>query len=161
MKRIVNLYFLALMIAIFFVSCEKQCHYKWKDKDIPPLSETGYNTCKAIKYNYSFFQGQDNKIMNQLYRDTIRVCGWFDKRSWENGEWFLTDDPEYAVQSIGNQLPEISVRLDYYSGYIPDTVDISRQCYVTGLLSFDSFPTNGGSCTHVYPVIVEYTYFFE
>ena len=36
MKRIVNLYFLALMIAIFFVSCEKQCHNKWKDKDIPP-----------------------------------------------------------------------------------------------------------------------------
>ena len=82
MKRIVNLYFLALMIAIFFVSCEKQCHNKWKDKDIPPLSETGYNTCKAIKYNYSFFEGPGPRCDGAASEKPLLLCvGRTDERN--------------------------------------------------------------------------------
>ncbi len=76
MKRIAPIVAIIVVMAISSISCDKQCHNKLKGKDIPSLSDTGYNTCNAIFYNYSLVT-ESAKEAEHYNGQNVKVCGWF------------------------------------------------------------------------------------
>ena len=116
-----------IVIAISSISCDKQCHNKWKDKDIPSLSDTGYNTCNAIFYNYSLVTESANEA-EHYNGQNVKVCGWF-----------MQPNSVCLVALTDSNLPTLFPNVD--------SVDLTKKCYVTGTLQMVDLPTGEGRKT--------------
>ena len=143
MKKFSFIISVMLFACFSLLSCDKQCHNRWKDKDIPSLSDTSYNTCNAIFYNYSLLTESANEA-EHYNGQTVKVSGWF-MRPNSIGCAAITDNPDCAGKDY----------MDYdgtyetiYCNFLnqmtlfpnADSVDLTKRCYVTGTLQMVNLP---------------------
>ena len=151
MKRTAPIVTIIIVIAIFSISCHKQCYNKLKNTDIPTLSDTGYNTCNAIFYNYSLVTESANET-EHYDGQNVKICGWF---MHPNGicHVALTDNPNWAGKDYINYdmdydgtYETIYCNFSYQPTLFPnaDSVDLTKKCYVIGKLHMIQLPTGEG-----------------
>ena len=147
MKRIFPIVIIIIVIIISAISCDKQCHNKWKDTDIPALSDTGYNTCNAIFYNYSLVTESANEA-EHYNGQNVKVCGWFMQ---PNSVCLvaLTDNPNYAGEDYMDDdgaYETIYCDFSHNPALFPnaDNVDLTKKCYVIGTILMVDLPTGEG-----------------
>lgn len=150
MKKRASLVTVIIVIAISFISCDKPCHNKWKDKDIPSLSDTGYNTCNVIFYNYSLVTESASEV-EHYNGQTVKVCGWF-MRPNSIGSAAITDNPDCAGKDYldyDGTYETIYCDFSNQPALFPnaDSVDLTKKCYVTGTLQMVDLPTGEGRKT--------------
>ncbi len=136
-----------IVMAISSISCDKQCHNKLKGKDIPSLSDTGYNTCNAIFYNYSLVT-ESSKEAEHYNGQNVKVCGWF-MQSNSVCLVALTDNPNFAGEDdmVSDGTYEIIYcNFSNQPTLFPnaDSVDLTKRCYVTGTLQMVDLPAGEG-----------------
>lgn len=136
-----------IVMAISSISCDKQCHNKLKGKDIPSLSDTGYNTCNAIFYNYSLVT-ESAKEAEHYNGQNVKVCGWF-MQSNSVCLVALTDNPNFAGEDdmVSDGTYEIIYcNFSNQPTLFPnaDSVDLTKRCYVTGTLQMVDLPAGEG-----------------
>ena len=136
-----------IVMAISSISCDKQCHNKLKGKDIPSLSDTGYNTCNAIFYNYSLVT-ESAKEAEHYNGQNVKVCGWFMQ---PNSVCLvaLTDNPNWAAEDYTDYdgtYETIYCDFSCNPTLFPnaDSVDLTKKCYVTGTLQMVDLPAGEG-----------------
>ena len=149
-----NLYF-TFMVVFALTGCIKDnaCKQPHSQEEIPELNTEGYNTCETIVENFTFLicDGQHGSFPYWSHEgDTIKVCGYIHKEHWQFGGSPL---PLYD----GN--PE-SQDLDIV-GVLPETPDVSKKCYVEGLLYFNPHYTNGSRYTIVPSIVSIKEFVFE
>ena len=162
MKKSAIISILSLLLILMFVACDKQCHHKWADSEIPPLSDTGYNSCKAVVYNYSFVTESVNKIENFIV-PKVKVCGWLmrsddiylvgltDNPSFAGADYLFDNDTEILYCNFGDE-PTLFPNMD--------SIDITKKCYVTGELHLENLPTMS-ECQQFIPKIYVKDLYFE
>lgn len=165
--------FLLLTFCIFaatFVVCatllescrKKQCYEPMYDNP-PALSDTGYNTCKTIVYNFRTYSGDGReRLISMDHRDTIKVFGYVTNctnRYALNCQYSLVDEPIVSGAQSNIELP-----LEYWT--IPDSIDLdfAKICYVTGCIAFEEERKNfmkPNPCDIFFPKIHPIEYHFE
>jgi len=129
MKKIF-LCFTALLL--LFAACEKTCIGK-KPKNVKPIDWENYNDVFTVYWNYISSYSKRNQADEGK---TIKISGW---RIWSRDAFTLGDDAKCA-ENFFVPSPLESVSIDFY--YCPevrivlDTSDLTKKCYVTGVLSF-------------------------
>lgn len=154
MKKSAIISILSLLLILMFVACDKQCHHKWADSEIPPLSDTGYNSCKAVVYNYTLFEHEEqDRILELDCQQIVKACGWIKGDPHHYGYCSLADDSTSSE-------PEISIPL--YAWGLPDSVDFdaTKKCYIIGRLTFGLTEWKK-SCIETVPRICPFEFYFE
>jgi hypothetical protein len=150
MKRIAPIVIISIVMVIPLISCHKQCHNRWENTEMPTLSDTGYNTCNAIFYNYSLVTESANEA--ELYNGQIvKVCGWF-MHSNSVYRIAITDNPNFAGEDdivYDETYKTIYCNFSNNPMLFPnvDSVDLTKKCYVTGTLQMVDLPTGEGRKT--------------
>ena len=158
-----------IVLSLFFLwgilleSCsKKQCYEPLYDNP-PALSDTGYNTCEAIIYNFRTYSGDGvERFLSMDHRDTIKVFGYVTKCTNHyalNCQYSLVDDP-----IVSDVQPDIELPIEYWT--LPDSIDIdlARTCYVIGCIAFEEERTNYNNwnpCDIFFPKIHPIEYHFE
>ena len=138
---------LAMALVLFVLSgCNKTdgCQQPFSQEEIPELIK-GYNTCETIYKNYTYLIC-DGMLESYPYwkheGDTIKVCGYLYER-WE-GDRSLLPLYDYADNLVEHECC-IHVRLDADGiAMLPNHIDNTKKCFVTGQLAFNILYTNGG-----------------
>lgn len=116
---------------------KKSCNPRpFRPKEIPALVD-GYNTCEAIVKNFSYnrCQGEDELLYESHEGDTIRICGYVYEY-WDGSDDFLLfDNPDNGTNH------QYGVNISFR---LPDDVDISKKCFITGSLGFNLLVLGGG-----------------
>lgn len=127
----------------------------------PALSTTGYNTCQAIVYNYSAYNGAIDESFFQAERETIKICGYLHPHVDPDRTWYTLADEPMSL----NPNPEIKLNLSDLSISDSTIIDVSKKCYITCYPGFEDHPYHGnnyGVCLKWTPyVAVIVDYFFE
>lgn len=133
--------YLLVMVLVLFVlyGCHKNsgCQQPFTPEEIPELTADGYNTCEAIYKNYTYLicGSEANYPYWSHEGDTIKVCGYIYK-GWNGNHLVpLFDSPD-------NQIGQHYLYIDM-AGTFSDDFDISRKCYVKGMLYFNPHYTTG------------------
>lgn len=151
MKKI----FLAIvLIACVLTGCNRHCGQYYRSSEIPALKTDDYNSCKAVCMNYSYrvCGGESDYEYMSHAGDTIMVCGYISE-NWD-GDRCLIPLCDYPNNSNEHRFI-VHVNLYRYPiELLPEEIDISKKCYVTGVLGFEELYTNGGPYD-VIPVIYD------
>lgn len=141
MKKI----FLAIvLIACVLTGCNRHCGQYYRSSEIPALKTDDYNSCKAVCMNYSYRvcgEESDYEYMSHA-GDTIMVCGYLSE-NWD-GNRSLMPLCDYPDNSNEHRFVLHVNLYGYPIELLPEEIDISKKCYVTGVLCFDGLYTNGG-----------------
>ena len=145
--------FLAIvLIACVLTGCNRHCGQYYRSSEIPALKTDDYNSCKAVCMNYSYRvcgEESDYEYMSHA-GDTIMVCGYISE-NWE-GDRGLLPLCDYPDNSNEHKFV-LHVNLYRCPELLPEEIDISKKCYVTGVLGFNNLYLNGGSHYDVCPEI--------
>ena len=78
MKRMI-IYFISALILFSLISCKKKECHGLVHKNPPALSDTGYNTCEAIYYNFYTYagDGEGHDLVCQMAYSPIKLMGIF------------------------------------------------------------------------------------
>ena len=137
MKNIISITMLVIGILTLIGCNEKSCNPRqFSPKETPALVD-GYNTCEAIVKNFSYnrCQGENELLYKSHEGDTIRICGYIYEY-WDGGNDFLLfDNPDNGTNH------RYGVSISYR---LPDSVDISKRCFITGRLGFNLLTLGGG-----------------
>lgn len=137
--------FLAIvLIACVLTGCNRHCGQYYRSSEIPALKTDDYNSCKAVCMNYSYRvcgEESDYEYMSHA-GDTIMVCGYISE-NWE-GDRGLLPLCDYPDNSNEHRFVLHVNLYGYPIELLPEEIDISKKCYVTGVLCFDELYTNGG-----------------
>lgn len=157
MKKI----FLAIvLIACVLTGCNRHCGQYYRSIEIPALKTDDYNSCKAVCMNYSYRvcgEESDYEYMSHA-GDTIMVCGYLSE-NWD-GNRSLMPLCDYPDNSNEHRFVLHVNLYGYPIELLPEEIDISKKCYVTGVLGFDNLYLNGGSYYDVCPEIFAQEVFF-
>ena len=115
-----------IVLSLFFLwgilleSCsKKQCYEPLYDNP-PALSDTGYNTCEAIIYNFRTYSGDGVERFSPIdHKDTIRVCGYITRctnRYAIHCQYSLVDECP-----LTDNHSEIELPIEWWT---PDSIDI-------------------------------------
>ncbi len=126
----------------------------------PALSNTGYNSCQSIIYNYSTYQGYEVGVerAKQTEFDTIKVCGYFLVHIDPDRTWYTFSDAKLSESSSENTLD-----IFYCQGLDSTEIFTEKKYYLTAVLSYryKSHGDNEGACAKFIPQIgkiVDYYY---
>ena len=150
---------------LLLASCGGNKCYEPVYDDRPALSDTGYNTCKAILYNFSAYDKKDGESVMQAEAKPIKVCGYIHTRTNPDQISLTLADEPVAL----NPNPNIQLNMDRLG--IPDSImatiaiDATKKFYITGYLGFEEHPyhgTNFNNCRKWIPYIANtIDYHFE
>jgi hypothetical protein len=163
MKKMLVVCIILLVGAILLESCSKKHCYEPMYNNPPALSVTEYNSCRAIVYNYRAYMGEGEERLRPMdHRDTIRVCGYITpctNRYAHNCEYSLVDKlPASNAQS------DCEVPMEWWTFPDSASVDDTRKCYVTGLITFEierKKQDEMSPCDIIIPQIHPIEYHFE
>lgn len=161
MKKYYPVLFWAFLCLTMFASCSKKHCYEPMYDNPPALSENGYNTCKAVLYNFSAYNGTVDEQFFLAERDTIKICGYLHSHVEPDRTWYTLADEPMSL----NADPEIELNVSNLRISDSTTIDVSKKCYITGRLGFEEHPyhaNNYGACLKWIPCIaVTIDCFFE
>ena len=145
MKTIKILLLTCCVSLIFFSSCkeyEGQCSEVKIPKNLSPIDWDNYNEVYTVHWNYSGTCTKMNK--NNDIGKVIKVYGWIEQESFRP-EWFYLVDKDTNIAIHSYSIAD-SLR-DKFS-----TFDITKKCYITGILNIEEQPNN--NCCYASPKIV-------
>lgn len=161
MKKMLVVCILLLVGAVLLESCSKKHCYEPMYDNPPALSETGYNTCKAIVYNFSTYNGTADESFFLSERDTIKICGYLHPHVDPDRTWYTLADEPMSL----NPNPKIKLNVSDLGISDSTIIDVSKKCYITGRLGFEEHPyhsNNYGPCLKWIPyVAITIDCFFE
>jgi len=138
MKKIILVF---TAIVLLFTACEKSCLEK-KPKNLKLIDWENYNDVYTVYWNYH----QECPGKQEDENKEIMVYGWI-----KNGfmGWELVADRNsnpnggnsHVILQAANQVPAII-----------DSSDLTKKCFIKGILGLCNFPTN--NCCHVVPLIM-------
>ena len=152
---------LCCVLMVLLGGCSKKHCYEPLYENPPVLSDTGYNTCEAVVYNFRTYSGEGAERLQMLdHKDTIKVCGYItmctNKRAIDCS-YSLVDNPIVSDNQLDMEIPLCCWAL-------PDSVDVSSKCYMTGLIAFDIYRKKIDAmspCDIIFPKIFPIEYHFE
>ncbi len=155
MKKISVISIILLVCTILFGACKKkECQGLVHDNP-PMLSDTGYNTCEAIYYNYYMYQGtgEGSEMVSQMVHSRIKACGYIHTYAdWDRSYYSLADTPQHS-----DEHPEVELEIGYLLPLDTIEIDGTKKYYVTGALDFAQHPYHGndfGPCMTFYPTFM-------
>ncbi|MBR3578109.1 MAG: hypothetical protein IKN98_04955 [Bacteroidales bacterium] len=140
--------------AILLVSCHKKNCQGLVYENPPVLSDTGYNTCKAIYYNFYMYEGigEGHEVVYQVEGSRLKVYGYiYTYRNPEGNYYALADSPQQS-----DEHPDIELKIDGKGFFDTIEVDRTKKYYVTGTMGFNYHPYHGddfGACMTFSPTI--------
>ena len=130
------------VILLLFATCNKDCRIKRpKPKDVKPIDWENYNDVHTVYWNTVHCCSE---TISRLPSDTIMISGW--KPSNLDG-FVLCDYPNTyygdgtitSIVPIVCYLPEFRIMLD--------TCDLTKKCFIKGIIRFDSeYYSRGRGC---------------
>ena len=138
MKRIV-LCLTALLL--LFASCNKECKIKYP-KGVKPIDWENYNDVYTVYWNTIHLSSEPIVLQS----DTIKITGWVRLPMHNMESYFNLVDDVSQLWDLSRPVsgPNIIVRMQPGSlrEYL-DTSDLTRQCFIEGVLSFVDVPLKG------------------
>ena len=140
-----------VVCAILLESCEKKNCQGLVHANPPVLSDTGYNTCEAIYYNYNMYMGhgEGQEMIEQMYLSEIKAYGYIHTYVYpERNYYTLADIPQQSEER-----PEIELQIDHLWVLDPIEIDDTKKYYVTGIMGF-TYHGHNESCMTFIPKIL-------
>ncbi|MBP5649807.1 MAG: hypothetical protein J6X01_01875 [Bacteroidales bacterium] len=144
-----------VICVILLESCKKKECYGLVHANPPALSDTGYNSCEAIYYNYNMYMGhgEGQEMIEQMYFSKIKVYGYiYTYRNPEGNYYALADNPQQS-----DEHPEIGLEINGKGFFDSIEIDATKKYYVTGIMGFIEHPYHGdnfGACLTFIPKIL-------
>ena len=155
MKRILVVFIILLVSAILLESCKKKNCQGLVHANPPVLSDTGYNTCEAIYYNYNVYMGhgEGHEMACQMEGSELKVYAYiYTYRNPEGNYYALADSPQQS-----DKHPDIELTIEGKGCLDTIAVDRTKKYYVTGNMGFIEHPYRAndfGSCLTFIPEIL-------
>ena len=152
MKRMI-IYFISALILFSLISCKKKECHGLVHKNPPALSDTGYNTCESIYYNFYTYagDGEGHDLVCQMAYSPIKAYGYIHVyRRPDRNYYSLCDEPMLS----NYEYPEIELMIDDTRELDSVEIDCTKKYYVIGYLGFDDHPYHGnnfGACLKYSP----------
>lgn len=160
MKRII-IYFISALIVFSLISCKKKECHGLVHKNPPALSDTGYNTCEAIYYNFYTYagDGEGYDLVCQMAYSPIKAYGYIHVyRRPDRNYYSLCDEPMLSnYEYPENEYPEIELMIDNVGTLSSFDIDYTKKYHITGYLGFNEHPyhaNNFGACMTFIPKIL-------
>ena len=126
---------------------DKQCEciQPYAPNEIPALSNSEYNTCEAVVRNFIYFSVDNADYPYYSHAgDTIKFCGYV-KHSYGKPLMYSEDSTCCQFTMVDDFATAMDVS-NYNGGAFfvesrisrMENIDITRKCYVKGILSFGS-----------------------
>ena len=152
-------------ILLLFATCKKSCLQK-RPKDVKPIDWENYNDVYDVFWNYNTFCSETKE---KDRGKEIMICGWifhgWNEKPLRNGGEFVVIsnekdifEPNFSTSTRGTG---ICVR-SYYGGQNEclldslrikfDTTDITKKCFIKGILIFKCLHTE--KCSKAEPEII-------
>ena len=146
MKQII-LYFTALLL--LFVACDKECKID-RPKDVKPIDWENYNDVYTVYWNLVHLSSEPINLQS----DTIKITGWVRLPLYSMEGYFnLVENVSQAGKIPGSvSNPNIIVICPNSIREYLDTCDLTRQCFIEGLLIFEEAPLKG--CKKVPKIVI-------
>ena len=137
MKRLILLMiccFTALLI--LFSGCNKSCTGK-RPKNIKPIDWENYNDVETVYWNivHCCSESSDFEYL------PIKITGW---KPWNLDQFSLCDYPDAYYGNSPMSVVYITCSLPGFRAML-DTCDLTKKCYVEGIIRFNTFST-GWEC---------------
>lgn len=155
MKKMLVVCILLLVGAVLLESCKKKNCQGLVYDNPPMLSDTGYNTCEAIYYNYYMYlgHGEGQAMIEQMYYSKIKAHGYiYTYRNPEGNYYALADSPQQC-----DEHPGVELKIDGMGCFDTIAVDRTKKYYITGTMGFIEHPYRGndfGACLTFIPEIL-------
>ena len=154
MKRMI-IYFISALILFSLISCKKKECHGLVHKNPPALSDTGYNTCAAIYYNFYTYagDGEGHDLVCQMAYSPIKAYGYIlPYRRPDHPYYSLSDSPMF-----NDKYPEIELMIDNVGTLSSVDIDYTKKYHIIGYLGFIEHPYHAndfGACLTLSPKIL-------
>jgi len=145
-------------LALLCCSCKEKCKIE-KPKNLKPIDWENYNDVYTVFWNCKR-DCSDESIMNDMGRN-IKVFGWiFHGQTLDNPREFalISNEEDIFWYNFCTRGVGIYVKTSYHNKDLLDslkakfaTSDMTKKCYVSGMLSFDEW--GGNECCNTEPEI--------